>query len=313
MTLEAESPLPFFASDEFLTTIAEMRSPGARPTVVECEGLHFRTLVRNGRALRPPWPMGYYLSPLELPAELRVPFVFQAVRDLTAAGIPRPPDRSPATLVRWEGFETFAAYQRFRAESLHGRVSSLARDRRYLARDHGELSFLTEEGSPLLLEQIIALKVKQLKRRFGRHYLAQESDRDLYREFFRRGLLRAAALHAGGRLVAGGLYLRWHGTCIFRTTVYDPGFAKYSPGMLLLEDLLRFSFESGDREFDLLLGNQPYKWRFATHVRWLGNLGKEPLRDRLALQARIRLGPLLSPRPVHSAYERLLRLSGRGR
>jgi hypothetical protein len=311
--LEPEPPLPFFATDEFLTTLAETRSPGARPTVVECEGLRFRTLVRNGRALRPPWPMGYYLSPLDLPAEVHVPFVFHAVRDLTPAGIPRPPDRSPAAFVRWEGFESFEAYQRFRKTTLHGRASSLARDRRYLERDHGKLSFVTDDSSALLLEQIIALKAEQLERRFGRHYLAHQNNRDLYREFFRRGLLRAAALHADGRLVAGGLYLRWHGTCIFRTTVYDPQFAKYSPGMLLIEDLLRFSFESGDREFDLLLGNQPYKWHFATHVRWLGNLGNEPLRDRLALQARIRLGPLLSPRPVHSTYERLLRLAGRGR
>src|SRR5262249_15822689 len=43
---------------------------------------------------------------------------------------------------------------------------------------------------------------------------------------------------------------------------FDPAYAKYSPGQLLIEDILKWAFERR-LDLDFRLGNQPYKETWA--------------------------------------------------
>ena len=53
------------------------------------------------------------------------------------------------------------------------------------------------------------------------------------------------------------------------------------PGRLLLVALLQSSFERGDAEFDLLLGDEEYKWHFATDVRLVDSVGSPSVSQRM--------------------------------
>jgi CelD/BcsL family acetyltransferase involved in cellulose biosynthesis len=54
-----------------------------------------------------------------------------------------------------------------------------------------------------------------------------------------------------------------------------------SPGRLLLDHMLRESHSRGHAEFDFLLGDEPYKYHYATHQRVVGPVGKVPLQVTL--------------------------------
>jgi CelD/BcsL family acetyltransferase involved in cellulose biosynthesis len=113
----------------------------------------------------------------------------------------------------------------------------------------------------------------------------------------RRQLLSVSTLRAGNQLVAVNVVHRWGRQTIDRVTTYEPRFRKYSPGAIHFRYLLRHSFESGDEEFDFLWGEEPYKYRYATHVRWLGDVGREPRVDRWRRRARMRAGRALRRYP----------------
>jgi CelD/BcsL family acetyltransferase involved in cellulose biosynthesis len=78
---------------------------------------------------------------------------------------------------------------------------------------------------------------------------------------------------------------------------YDPKHSQYSPGALLLEALLVDSWRRRDVEFNFLIGDQEYKWFYATHNRVIGPQGSVPLTIRLARAAKRPIRKALSNRP----------------
>jgi CelD/BcsL family acetyltransferase involved in cellulose biosynthesis len=88
-------------------------------------------------------------------------------------------------------------------------------------------------------------------------------------------------LSAGGEVIAVHLGASHEGRTYWWIPSYGPEFAKFSPGRLMLESLLRASFERGDHEFDFLIGEEAYKWHYATHTRVIGAAGTPPLSLRV--------------------------------
>ena len=54
---------------------------------------------------------------------------------------------------------------------------------------------------------------------------------------------------------------------LYYKPAFEPDLAKLSPGVFLLEHLLQTAVKENAREFDFLIGDQPYKYRFATATR----------------------------------------------
>lgn len=79
---------------------------------------------------------------------------------------------------------------------------------------------------------------------------------------FEAGCLQLAFLNIDGQRAAG--YLNFH--YLDRLWIYNSGldrsFSEYSPGWVLLGDLLRWANENGVREFDFMRGDEEYKYRF---------------------------------------------------
>lgn len=89
-------------------------------------------------------------------------------------------------------------------------------------------------------------------------------------------LLPLLPAHLGG-LADGRLY--WW------VPASDAALTHYSPGRLLLEDLLQASHARLHAEFDVHIGDDAYTFHSATHSRVIGPVGVPPLGEQLRHEA----------------------------
>jgi CelD/BcsL family acetyltransferase involved in cellulose biosynthesis len=154
---------------------------------------------------------------------------------------------------------------------LERRGSDFLKDKRRrarrLAEAHGELSFALAPATGTDLDLIFRLKADQF-RRTGQHdvfsspwttrflrRLASEAAPDFG--------LRFAALRAGGRIVAAEVGLLSGDAYHLWFPVYDPEFARYSPGALATLETIRVAADLGLRLIDFGPAGETYKRDFA--------------------------------------------------
>ena len=296
----------FFASDEFLQTVADVYFPGARPEAVECEGFHTRTLVHRGRPVTGFWWFSFP-HPRTDPAQdaRRVSRLEHAVVASETLPGPNPPDgEEVAPFIRWDGYASWDDYLAF-AHSRGARRSSVRREERQLTAALGPVRFVPEDTDPAALRLALDWKAEHYARTgYRRLHIGQ--DREIYFELARRGLLHVSSLRAGDRTVAATFGYHSGRTSIMRLMAYDRSLAMYSPGAVHLHHLLRHRFESGDVELDFLSGREPFKYTYATHVRLLGSIGSEARADRFRRRARMRAGRLLAEHPALQRRARMV-------
>lgn len=119
--------------------------------------------------------------------------------------------------------------------------------------------------------------------------------RELGQIMFEKGILRFTCLKLEGQPVAYLWCYDHKGVRHYLNAAWDLGHASLSPGSLLLINDMRDAFEQGLAEYDMLGGEEPYKYRYATGRRYvttlvLGDLGPprrriRPLRPAPALPA----------------------------
>ena len=80
------------------------------------------------------------------------------------------------------------------------------------------------------------------------------------------GWLRFTRLEWKSRTVASHLGTCYRGHYIWGSASFAIDLTPYSPGEVLLRQLLLAAIEEGARTFDFRTGSQPFKLRFATHV-----------------------------------------------
>ena len=273
------SPAHFFNSDAFLGVVADVHFPGATPRVVACEDVVARTLVHRGKAVSFFWNYPFYLPPVASPgatSEFSVPYLKNVVRQIAPVNADEPPGMVPALFIRWEGFPAWEAYERFAAREMGMRSGSMRRDKARLGREFGPVHFVPNDEDPAAFQSAIEWKAEQYRRsRPGYRYYIENNLR-LYRAMRDRGLLMVSSLRAGNRIVAAQFSNHWERTLLYRLSSYDVELRAYSPGVIHLRYLLQYSYERGDTEFDFNFGREPYKYKYATHVRWLGQVGTVP-------------------------------------
>ena len=162
------------------------------------------------------------------------------------------------------GFDAYLEQRR--AAGQGGFLKDKRRRMRKLAEEVGPLSF-TLSPDPIALEAIIHEKREQMRRTGQHDVFATAWTRNLLRRLARSGEadfgLRVAVLRAGDRIVAaeagllsGRAYHLWF-------PVYDPEFARYSPGALMTLETLRVLAERGVVQADFGPGAEDYKHAFA--------------------------------------------------
>lgn len=154
---------------------------------------------------------------------------------------------------------------------LAGRSAAFLKDKRRraraLERDHGEVVFTFERPAPDLLAWLVVHKRAQIRRTHQHDIFACGWTQDLLHRLAERDDpdfgLRLAVLRAGGTIVAAELGLRSGARHHLWFPVYDPGFARYSPGALMTLETLRVAADQGVARVDFGPSEEAYKEDFA--------------------------------------------------
>jgi CelD/BcsL family acetyltransferase involved in cellulose biosynthesis len=164
-----------------------------------------------------------------------------------------------------QGWDAYLA--QVRAKSPAFVRTTLAKERR-LQRRHGELRYVHDERDPAVLRTLMEWKSAQYHRtglsdRFARPWIVQ-----LVQQLFETrsepfaGIL--SVLYADGRPVSAHFGLRTERVLAWWFPAYDPQYAQYSPGLVLMMRLARAAARDGIAYLDLGRGDSRYKDSFKT-------------------------------------------------
>jgi CelD/BcsL family acetyltransferase involved in cellulose biosynthesis len=217
-------------------------------------------------------------------------------------------DESPYIDLRG-GYE---AYRERKRQAGSKAPDGTERSCRMIARDLGEMEFRLHTAPREDLPQVLAWQRENLQRQ-GTLFL----DRGCRREAMIEGLLARqsaefagwfSTLRAGGKLLAGTMYLRSHQTCHWWITAYDAAFSRYSPGSAALLLAVKSAAEAGIARIDLGRGMQELKRRLMSGSDLVGEGVVEllPLVGSLR-RAYARASSLLWNSPLKSAAKDALR------
>jgi CelD/BcsL family acetyltransferase involved in cellulose biosynthesis len=96
------------------------------------------------------------------------------------------------------------------------------------------------------------------------HPVGQEFYKALAQAFLIRGWLDLTFLYLDSKPIAFHFGFCYGGRFYYYIPAFDPAYAAYAPSTQLLVHLLERSFEAGFEVFDFLIGDEPYKYDWAT-------------------------------------------------
>lgn len=147
-------------------------------------------------------------------------------------------------------------------------LERIAFKRRRAERELGAFEFTAASRSHTDLSELISIKRKQYRRTGRPDGLGESWRRELLsellasREVWCHGEM--SVLRVDGLAIASHFGLRSRTALNWWFPVYDQRCSRHSPGLLLLDDLLRHESQGGTRRIDLGTGPAEYKRRFAT-------------------------------------------------
>jgi CelD/BcsL family acetyltransferase involved in cellulose biosynthesis len=161
-----------------------------------------------------------------------------------------------------QGYETYVAERRAAGSEQIKKCMNLIRR---LELEVGPIRFVAHSPEPAALTKVLAWKSAQYRKTGWRDFFALRWGRSLVRQIQTTqhetfaGML--SLLYAGDNLVAGHMGMRsrtiWH----YWFPAYNPEFAKYSPGLILLLKIAQHAPQLGLNTIDLGTGLTLYKRR----------------------------------------------------
>lgn len=287
----------FFSAPWFNTAAAQVLLAGqaVQPGTVEVQGRRFDLLVRPGGSV-PHLPLvDFYEERDEPPAGpvrtvAGLPAVCLGSRPVEGAPGARLADRRAAPWIDWTAFPTWAEYVDVTSDRQWRAFRQSDRKLRKIGREVGAVRFSLQTTDHDVLERCLAWKSRQLRRTGKLDRFASPRNRQLLHLLMEQGHLRLALLSAGDQPLSAVLTHVDPTRMSCWVTAYDPAFAIYSPGVLLFEHLMKESYQAGHRSFDFLIGDEDYKYHYATHERLVGAVGREGASDWLGRQGRAAVG-----------------------
>ena len=171
--------------------------------------------------------------------------------------------------------EGYDAYQKERRAAGTDILQDAAKKMRKLFREHGEARFTPLSASQDDLATLIGWK----RARYG-----ETRQTDVLEPAWSQALMQTVfgqrdaqfgaplfTLHAGDQLIAAHLALRAGPRLHAWIIAHDDRFARYSPGLLLIAEIIRWAASQGCDEFDLGPGDYGFKVRLANRHRAIGH------------------------------------------
>ncbi len=269
----------FFSSDGFLRASASilMAGRGCQPATVQVQGSCFRVLrAADGRVVLP--PLADFYEPVDHPAgTVETADYIERVglgSRPASPGTSPPAGATPAPYIDWSCHESWQHFvDTCTARNSRAFRRSPRRIRR-LSREFGEVRFSIDGTDHDLLERALLWKSRQLRHTGGLDHFCSVRNRQLLHHLVAAEELQLAAFSAGDHTLAAILiHVGPDRLCCWIST-YDPRFARHSPGTLLFEHLMKHSFDQQHRRFDFLIGDEAYKYYYATHELLVHPLGR---------------------------------------
>lgn len=151
---------------------------------------------------------------------------------------------------------------------------NIGRRTRTLEKQHGVVFRRYDQpGSDLdrKMDEFFDLMVRRLEMR-GRILAAEEAvsrgfHKSIAQRFAAKRWLNLVALEKDGRMIAGLLSFEYGGTLFYYHSGFDPGWAKYSVGMVLMAKCIEDGIGRGIRQFDFMRGRAAYKMKWKVEER----------------------------------------------
>ncbi|HEX5377519.1 MAG TPA: GNAT family N-acetyltransferase [Phenylobacterium sp.] len=167
----------------------------------------------------------------------------------------------------------YAAYEASRREAGSGILKDLDKKRRKAERDFGEARFTAYSRSRADFDRLIAWKSAQF---------TATGQTDIFRTGWTRRLIGELfesrdpdfgatlfTLHFGDELAAAHLHLHGRRTIHAWLIAHDPKFDRYSPGIQLFQDVLRWMDDTPYQRMDLGPGDYQFKRSLANAGQWV--------------------------------------------
>ena len=198
------------------------------------------------------------------------------------------------------GYEAYAAE---RKAGGHDILKDTAKKARKLEREHGAPVFTAVSASRDDFETLIAWKRAQYRATRQTDIFEAGWPLELLRNMHARtdpGFGGALfTLHVGGKLAAAHFAMRGGGVVHAWFIAHDADFAKYSPGVILIDHILRWGSQNGVRQIDLGPGDYRFKFQLANAVRTVayGFVGVAPAAS-LVREAQYRVRSQIEAMPL---------------
>lgn len=228
----------------------------------------------------------------------------------------------PSPTILWENFSSWEDFMQLVKTRRPKLITDSRRRFRKLEREIGPLSFVYDDPRPEVLDLCMNWKSQQYIKSGLIDLFAYKEHIQLFHELAKQGLLVVSTLSSKEQLLAAHIALLLQERLYSWVPAYDDAYDAYAPGRLLMHLVMETSFRENHKEFDFLIGNEPYKWLYATNARLIGEMGKQPLhmKTRKFLKTAIKSSLLLSVSPFPAlkvklkdifelANEKLYRLS----
>lgn len=169
----------------------------------------------------------------------------------------------------------YAAYEAERRAAGTGVLKDIDKKRRKVERELGEVRFTAVSRASADFDQLIAWKRDQLRRTRQTDIFAPAWTRTLLGDLFESrdpdfgGAL--FTLHIEGKLAAAQFNLRARHGLHCWIIAHDPDLERYSPGMLIFQDIVRWMEVTPYRRLDLGPGDVRFKLQMANAGREVGH------------------------------------------
>lgn len=197
--------------------------------------------------------------------------------------------------------------------------SQLGRKERGLARDH-EVIYRSTDARSLSVDMETLFDLHARRWAQGRSTIfSTPARRAFHQDFARaalaRGWLRLWLLEVDGAPIAAWYGWRLGNRYLYYQAGFDPIWATHSPGLLLLAHTIRAAIEEGAATYDMLLGDEAYKARFASVERTAqtlvmtraGHPARAVVATDIGLRRVVRMLPRGVRRPLRTVLAPVLR------
>lgn len=204
----------------------------------------------------------------------------------------QPPDNNDpvsyeyAPLVDLTRFSDWNDYLRYLDLKNHKFLANTFRLKRKIVREQNRPLYNFHTSDPDMLEKCISWKLRQCQMTGSTLLFSDPGHIRFFRSLLEQKKLIISLLHISGKPLAISVGISENQCYYGLLSGYDPTFAVYAPGRLLLIYILEQCLKRKYREVNFLLGPEAYKWYYATHYRIIGSVGIPPVSTRILIMIR---------------------------